>query len=181
MKVAGLILAAGASSRMGTPKALLHYRGETFLARLRRIFESSCDEVFVVGSPDSAFAVDVVNPAPERGMLSSLQHGLERVSSDADCAIFTLVDLPAITAQTVHDLAAGWRDEPLRLPRYKGKRGHPVLIARRLFPEFLAAQATPKDVLVRYESDIVYMDVDDPGIVQDADTPEEYQKLIANG
>ena len=75
MKIAALILAAGASSRMGAPKALLAFEGETFLQRLRRMFAAHCEPVLVVGSPSSTFPVDVVNPLPERGMLSSLQQG----------------------------------------------------------------------------------------------------------
>ena len=92
---------------------------------------------------------------------------------------------PAVNNRTVEStiatLVEGWNGEALRIPRYAGKRGHPVLAARRLFEEFLAAEHTPKDVITRHESGIVYVDVNDPGVVEDADTPHDYQKLIANG
>ena len=181
MPVAALILAAGASSRMGAPKALLDYRGETFVDRLRRLFAAHCGQVLVVGAPSSPFAVDVVNPHPERGMLSSLQAGLAAVAPGVDAALFTLVDQPAIDESTVGTMVQGWGGEVLRIPRFEGRRGHPVLVARALFHEFLACEGTPRDVVSRHESEIVYVDVDDPGILLDADTPHDYQKLIAHG
>ena len=82
--IAGIILAAGASSRMGTPKALLDYRGETFLDRLIRVLGAVCDPVIVVlgyHAEQIRAGVNgrvqfVVNPTPTRGQLSSLQTGL---------------------------------------------------------------------------------------------------------
>lgn len=181
MKVSGVILAAGASRRMGQPKALLMYRGETFVDRLRRIFCAECSEVIVVGSPESRFSTDVVNPEPERGMLSSLQCGLRAVAADANAVLFMPVDTPAVDPGTVQVLVRGWRGEALRIPRHGGKRGHPVMLSRGMIAEFLAETGSAREVIVRHEQEIVYVDVDDAGILNDADTPLEYQKLIANG
>jgi molybdenum cofactor cytidylyltransferase len=181
MSFSGIILAAGSSRRMGQPKALLTYRGETFLERLKRLFGTVCSEVVVVGSPDSPFAADVLNPEPERGMLSSLQCGLRAVGGEAEAVLFTPVDSPAVEAATLAILAGGWGGELLRIPRHAGRRGHPVMMARRMVGEFLAETKTPREVIVRHEADVVYVDVDDAGILSDADTPLEYQKLISNG
>jgi molybdenum cofactor cytidylyltransferase len=181
MSLCGIILAAGASSRMGSPKALLTYRGETFLARIRRILATRCREVIVVGAPESSFAVDIVNPHPEHGMISSLQCALSVVPASSNAVLFTPVDLPAIQPETVASLVDDWGGEPLRIPRFGGKRGHPVLAARTLFSEFMAERGTPRDVIQRHEHEIVYLDVDDAGVITDADTPAEYRKLIANG
>ena len=179
MNVSGIVLAAGASRRMGTPKALLDFHGETFVARLRRVLEPYCREVIVVGPPEAAFAADVVNPNPERGMLSSLQCGLARVSADAEAVLWTLVDLPAVQPETVARVVDARPGERLRIARYTGKRGHPVWASRELLPEIARATGTPKDVILKYEQDIVYVDVDDPGVVLDADTPEEYLRLTS--
>lgn len=163
---------------MGTPKALLDIGEETFLARLRRVLATRCRDVITVGFPQAPFAFDALNPNPERGMLSSLQCGLERVAADVDAVLFTLVDLPAVQASTVEQLVDGWRGEAVRIPRYQGKRGHPVLFARALIAEFAGETATPKDVIARHEGSIVYMDTGDAGVTMDIDTPADYRRLL---
>lgn len=179
--VAAIILAAGASSRMGRPKALLTYHGETFLARWIRMFRVYCEDVVVVSSApmDAAGARTVVNPEPERGMLSSLQCGVASLAGDVRAAAFTPVDLPAVSESTVADLIGGWSGELVRIPRCGGRRGHPVVVARPLFGEFLALPPTAeaRAVIRRREVDIAYLDVDDPGILADVDTPADYERL----
>ena len=95
--IAGIILAAGASSRMGSPKALLDYRGESFIGRLVRVISSVCDPVIVVlGYHADAIrpaikgaASTVINPAPERGQISSLQIALAALPDDVEGFLFT--------------------------------------------------------------------------------------------
>jgi molybdenum cofactor cytidylyltransferase len=170
---------------MGFPKALLEYQGERFIDGLERTFRAVCGQVIVVrsaasGEWDLPGADIVTNPRPERGMLSSLQCGLRKVSSGSDAVFFTPVDYPAIAESTVKQMAASWSGDEIMIPRRQGRRGHPVLIAHSLIPEFLnlpdAAQA--RDVVVRHESGIRYVDVDDPGILLDIDTPEQFQALV---
>ena len=166
---------------MGRPKALLEYKGETFLARLVRMFRVYCEDVFVVGSHAVAVpeARVVVNRAPERGMLSSLQCGLEALPECTRAVAFTPVDYPAIQQSTLERVITGWSGELLRIPRYGGRRGHPVLVARDLFPEFLVQPSTAqaREIVRRHESDIQYVDVNDPGILTDVDTPADYEQL----
>ncbi len=166
---------------MGRPKALLDYRGETFLGRLIRIFRVYCEDVLVVTSQNIAIpgARCVVNPAPERGMLSSLQCGLDAVPEQALAVAFIPVDYPAVEESTVERVITGWSGELLRIPRYEGRRGHPVVMSRSLVAEFLAqpADAQARDVVRRHEQDIVYVDVADPGILTDVDTPADYEQL----
>ena len=181
MNCTGIILAGGASTRMGTPKALLLYEGETFLARLRRLMGAVCRDVLVVGPPDAPFRADVVNPHPERGMLSSLQCGLRVVPIIADAIAFTLVDLPSISEATLHTIVREWSGELLRIPRYGGRRGHPVVMSQALVEEFLAESGTPKDVIARHTPETVYVDVEDAGVVADVDTREDYDRLIGRG
>lgn len=131
MKLAGLILAAGASSRMGRPKPLLELEGETFLDRLIGLLAAHCSPVLVVlghaaeavqaGLRRAAEARFVINADYRRGQLSSLQCGLRGLPSDADGVLFTLVDLPAVQAATIERLAlaAGALARPwLVVPRW---------------------------------------------------------------
>ena len=104
-QLAAVILAAGASQRMGRPKAALVYDGESFLARAVRLFSPLCDPVVVVLPPAGMICppgvLCTVNPAPERGMLSSLQCGFRAVPDEVERVFFMPVDLPAISGATV--------------------------------------------------------------------------------
>lgn len=198
--IAGVILAAGASSRMGSPKALLEYRGETFIGRLVRVLSLACDPVIVVlgfhadkiaprisGAPGSRVQV-VINPAPERGQLSSLQTALAALSAelagDVEGFMFVPVDCPAVEASTVTEVVGQFRRrEPgtrIVVPQYRGKHGHPVCCSRELADEFLVlpAAAQARDVIHAHVADTRYLNVDDPGILRDVDDPEAYRQLV---
>ena len=186
MTAAGLILAAGESQRMGFPKALLRYRDQTFLDTLTALLAARCSTVIVVlGARAEEIrasacrpATFVVNPEYARGMTTSLQCGLRSLPPDADSVLLTLVDHPAAAPSTLDALLAP--DPPLlRVPRYRGKRGHPIWFSRQLAPEFLAlpVEEAARDVVHRHRGDTEFLDLDDPGIVADIDTPEEYQAL----
>ncbi len=188
--IAGIILAAGASSRMGSPKALLDYRGETFIQRLVRVLSAVCDPVIVVLGyhadalrPAVPDATVVVNPAPERGQLSSLQTGLAALPADAEGFLFTPVDSPAVEIATVERLAAEFRrrDPAIQLviPRYQGQRGHPVFATRAIANELSALPLTAqaRDVIHGHVSETLYIDVNDPRILTDIDDREAYRRL----
>jgi molybdenum cofactor cytidylyltransferase len=192
VKLAGLILAAGESHRMGYPKALLNYRGETFLDRLIGLFAPYCTPVIVVlgaqaerirgGMLRPAAAEFVWNPDYTRGQISSLQCGLAALPGDAEAVLLTLVDHPAVSPETVAALAA---EIPaggtlLRIPRYGERRGHPVAIGRALIPEFLAVppEGAARDVVRRHVAETEYVDVSDPGILADIDDAEAYRALL---
>ncbi|MSV34934.1 MAG: nucleotidyltransferase family protein [Bryobacterales bacterium] len=189
--IAGIILAAGASSRMGSPKALLDYRGETFAGRLVRVLSGACDPVIVaLGYHADAIrpviegvARMVINPAPERGQLSSLQTALAALPPDADGFAFIPVDSPAVEPATVERLREVFlkRGSATRfvIPRFQGKRGHPVFATRAIAEELLALPATARtsDVVHRYVPATVYVDVDDPGILVDIDDPAAYRQV----
>jgi len=72
---------------------------------------------------------------------------------------------------------------PLRIPRFEGRRGHPVWFSNALLPEFLAlpAGAAARDVVTRHSGEIAYIDVEDPGILADVDDPSAYAALLASG
>ena len=193
MKLAGLILAAGASSRMGSPKPLLDLEGETFLDRLIGLLAAHCSPVLAVlgheaeavraGLRRAAQAAFVVNADYRRGQLSSLQCGLRALPPDACGVLFTLVDLPAVKASTIERLARQARslERPwLVIPRHSGRRGHPVGCSRELVEELLAlpVEAQAREVIHRHLAQAFYVEVDDPGILRDVDDPAAYRDLI---
>jgi molybdenum cofactor cytidylyltransferase len=195
----GLILAAGESRRMGSPKALLEFQGETFLDRLIGLFARRCAPVIaVLGAqreivraglrrPGEALIVD--NPDFRLGQLTSMQCGLRAVPAAADAVLFTLVDHPAVAPATIDALLEALSEAlseagapaALRIPRFNGRRGHPIRISRSLIPEFLAlpAGSSAREVVTRHASEIAYIDVDDPGILADVDNPAAYASLLA--
>jgi len=194
VSLAGLILAAGASRRMGFPKPLLELEGETFLDRLIAAFLPSCDPVIVVlghhgerirrGIRRAADVQFVENPDPERGMLSSLRCGLRAAPAPAGGVIFTPADYPRILPSTVAQLAEAFSNSSggnlVFVPVCDGRRGHPVCIARPLFPEFLDLpdDADPRTVIRRHRPETAYVEAGDPGILKDIDLPEDYRRLV---
>lgn len=190
---AGVILAAGASSRMGRDKALLPWLGGTFLSAAIRALQPLSDLVIVVAGTNAqelapivnAYAAFlVVNPNPERGQFSSLKTGLQEVlNRGRDAAIVTLVDRPAAAVATIDRLkntflTAG--DPPWAVvPEYAGKHGHPIVIGREMMTAFLDAPASSsaREVEHSLQDHILYLPVDDPLVTANVDTPEDFQKL----
>ncbi len=185
-RIAGVILAAGASSRMGRPKALLELAGETFIGRLASLLHRHCNSVIVVTGFDSdqvsaatpAFGEIAVNPDPARGMLSSLQCGLR--AADADAMLFLPVDHAAVREDTVAAVAALAGAADIVVPRFEGRHGHPVCISSAMAREILelAPEAQARDVIRRHRGRTRYVDVDDPAVLRDIDTPADYQELL---
>lgn len=196
--VAAIILAAGESTRMGRPKALLpDPGGRPFVARLVRTFaDAGVTQVVVVAGTqrpaiDAALAADgsaatcsvVTNPAPQRGQLSSLWTGLDALKhAPPEAVLVTLVDIPMVAASTVSQVIDAWRERhpPVARPAFRGRHGHPVLFDWRLAG---ALHAAPLDegaraVVHQHEAEIVNVDVDDEGCVVDVDTPGDYARVL---
>jgi molybdenum cofactor cytidylyltransferase len=194
-KPAGIILAAGESSRMGADKALLSYSGSTFLEHLIGLFlprmapvvvvlGHHAEEIRAVVAPRPGLEI-IVNTQYQAGQLSSLQAGIRALPAEARAALLTLVDHPAVAAGTIDAMLAMLERLPaatpvLLIPRYRGRRGHPVLLGRALLEEILAlpASASAKQVVRAHLGEAVFLDVDDPGVVGDVDTPADYRSLV---
>jgi molybdenum cofactor cytidylyltransferase len=179
---------------MGSPKALLDLAGETFLDRLIDGFSEFCTPVIVVlgaqaeqirtGLRNAGRARIMVNPDYRRGQITSMQCGLAAIPAGARGVLFTLVDHPQVKRSTVARLLSN-ADAPLLIPRYQGRRGHPIYISSRLIPELLqlGPAETARNVIDRYTKPATgipdaYIDTADAGILEDVDTPEAYRRLL---
>jgi molybdenum cofactor cytidylyltransferase len=174
---------------MGSPKALLEFRGETFLDRLTGIFSEFCAPVVVVvgseadqirsGMKHPERAVFAENANYQLGQLSSMQCGLRMLPETIEGILFTLVDHPNVRPSTI----AALLEQPrpwLAIPRCRGRRGHPVYFAAGLVTEFLSipADSQAKVVIARHIDHTRWVDVDDSGILDDVDDPAAYRRLI---
>jgi molybdenum cofactor cytidylyltransferase len=152
--LAAVILAAGESRRMGSPKALLLYHDRTFLEHLldvtrhpkiglqRIVLGAGAENIIQHAELDRSLTV--VNPDWQQGQLSSIQAGVRVVSqTDADGMLVCPVDHPLITSALVNDMVGAFyrSGKAVIAPTFQGRRGHPVIFARRLFDELLAAPA----------------------------------------
>jgi molybdenum cofactor cytidylyltransferase len=203
---AGVILAAGDSSRMGTDKALLpwppHAAGQptsndTFLSAAIASLMSATDFVLIVAGKNEPALAPIVyasgaslvtNPDPGRGQFSSLQLGLHEVlNRGRDAAIITLVDRPPVSAATVQLLRDAFDAAPENVwavvPEFSGKHGHPYLAGRELMEAFLQAAptASAREVEHRCQDHIQYVEVSDPFVALNINTPEDYAALCLRG
>jgi molybdenum cofactor cytidylyltransferase len=194
--ITALVLAAGTSSRMGRPKALLPLPGgDTFLTRIVRTFQDAGvdDVVVVLGHEADAVAASldahgsaariVVNRAYQTGQLSSLLAGLGTIDRPGVAALLlTLVDVPLVTADTVRAVVARYRatHAPIVRPVQGAQHGHPVLIDRRLFDALRRADpaAGAKTIVRAHVSAAGDVEVADAGAFLDIDTPDEYERVI---
>ena len=189
---AGVIPSAGASVRMGQPKALLSVSGESFLRRtVRALRAGGCDPVCVVvaegegslaAEAEAAGASVLMNPAPGEGPITSLRVALASLGDSVAGFAYLPVDHPMVRADTVASLldAARATDAPLTVPMYAGKRGHPAVFGRALFPELAdpALQGGARTVVHRHLTGALLVEVDDAGVLTDIDTPEAYTAVL---
>ena len=173
---------------MGSIKPLLGYRGQTFLDNLIERFAPFCrTTVAVVGAHAEEIKARAVrrgdvhfvhNAKYHEGQLSSLQAGLHALQ-DPDYILMTLADHPSVTAQTIEALVA--RPAPIVIPRYCGRNGHPILFSRAISKELLALAPfeSAKQVIHTRRDVSRFVEVDDPGILQDIDDPVAYQVLLS--
>ncbi|HET7394451.1 MAG TPA: nucleotidyltransferase family protein [Candidatus Binatia bacterium] len=192
--IIGVVLSAGESSRMGRPKALLPIEGQRFIERIIRVLGlSRVGRTIVVlghhaeqlrGQIEHLPVEIVINPGYQSGQLSSLQAAIRHIERDDRCAgmLVHLVDHPFIDVALVDKLIDGFFETKklIVVPRYKEKRGHPVIFSRELFRELLDAPIDQgaKAVVNAHRQDTLEIDWQDEGIILDIDTPELYRQHV---
>ncbi len=191
IRVAGIVLAAGSSSRMGTPKQLLPFRGKTILDQVILTAKlSDLDPIVVVlghGAAAIRKKVDltdicvVENSDHAAGQSSSLKKGVAAVGHQCDGAMFLLGDQPLVAHETINTLIRAFRAAlpPIVIPFCNGKRGNPVIIHHQLFSlvDTLTGDTGARALFDRYRESILVVNTDDTGILFDVDTVVDFRKL----
>lgn len=177
---------------MGQDKALLTYRGRTFLEIIvATLHEAGMERVVVVlghhaeqiqGAVTLEGPEIVINRDYARGQTSSLQAGLRALESPSlEAIVLCLVDHPLVSADTVRRLVASFRQSgaPVVIPTFRNQRGHPVLIGRALFEELmsLGPDEGANTVIRKYRDSTQSVEVGDEGILIDVDNPDVYRRL----
>jgi molybdenum cofactor cytidylyltransferase len=196
--LAMVVLAAGKSARMGSPKALAEFEGRPLLEHLLSpgLLRELDDLVVVLGHHADALRplVDrlgyrhVVNPDPDRGRTGSVQTGLRAIGRGVRGVFVQPVDCPIISPATLLGLAAALGDADVVIPSCRGRHGHPPLVAATLIPRILAAGPDQpfRDLLQgqvgrisnpSYEARCRFLEVDDPGVLVNIDRPEDLEQL----
>lgn len=187
-----IVLAAGASTRMGRPKALLQTGGRTFIRTILDVLsEAGLPGAVVVVRPThdeviaavaaSGFGRTVVNPRADEGQLSSLIAGLDAIDEPGvDAALVTLVDVPLVSAAAIRRLLAriAVSSAPVLRAVHHGAHGHPVVFKREIFAALRAAD--PAEGAKAVVRSVLVEDVEtgDPGVLEDVDTPEDYERVV---
>jgi len=189
--IAPIILAAGDSTRMGYPKALLPLGDDRFITHILGILRSigMPRPLMVLGRAAAIiqplildWPADIqINPDPDRGQLSSIQLALSHVGPGLDAGMIWPVDQPAVSEDLVRRLIHMFLDSGslIACPECGGKRGHPAIFHRTLFHEFMEAplEEGPKKILLLHRQETVAVPTAESGTIRDIDTPAEYQAL----
>src|SRR5438876_11888435 len=172
---------------MGRPKALLPFRGRTFLGNiLEAISHTSIEDTFVVlghhrDEIERSVSLPsvVFNPNYEQGMVTSFQAGIRALSWDTSGAFLLLVDHPVVEAATIESMIINLAPNRIVLPTFEGRRGHPVLFSSEALEEILAlGPSEGANIVVRKNPDrVIEVPVNAPGILVDIDTPEQFERL----
>jgi molybdenum cofactor cytidylyltransferase len=186
--LAAIVLTGGKSERMGSPKALLHFKGRTFLEHILGAIQTAGIErtAVVVGHHRNEIAAAfpglplIFNPDYEQGMSTSVKAGVRALPAGVDGAGIFLVDHPLIDAPTIRLLADRLRPGQILLPTHAGRRGHPVFVAADLFGEILGLgpEEGLNTVVRRDPARVISLAVPNPGVLRDIDTPEEFENLL---
>jgi molybdenum cofactor cytidylyltransferase len=188
-RIAALVLAGGLSRRLGYPKQLVELCGKPALQWvLDAVQRTSLEPRVLVLNPDVARSraletegfIVVVNERAGEGQSTSIRAGLAVLPEDVDAVVFFLGDQPFIDPAVAALLVDRFRATQAAIvrPRYADGPGHPILIARRLFPELLAlgGDTGARPVLARHRDEIVTCDVPERSIPLDLDTPEDIER-----
>jgi molybdenum cofactor cytidylyltransferase len=184
-----IVLAAGESKRMGKSKPLLRFNDKTFLEQIISTLRiSDLDRITIVlgakaemikNSIDLSGTNIVINKDYQKGQLSSLLAAIEDTPQETDAILVCLVDNPFITKEVINKIIAKFREtnNPIIVPVFNGKRGHPTLFSRSLFSELVNA---PKEQGARYvlhsnPEKVLELETSESTILTGIDTPQDYR------
>ena len=192
MSIAGIILAAGASTRFEQPKQLVDWNGVPLLAHLAdQALAAGLEPAVVVLGSQAERIHPTLSGRPvqarmnwrwEEGLSTSVQTGLAALPPETEAAVLMQCDQPLLTAGLLQALVTRFRETgaPIVYPTFEGKRGTPTLFARRLFPELAAVSGDVggRPVIARHAGEAATVAVDHPDVLADVDTPADYQRLL---
>jgi len=192
--IVAVVLSAGESSRMGRPKALLPIDGQTFIERIvAALKQTKVGKIIVIlghnarelQSKISHLPVEIlINTDYKLGQLSSLQLAVRNLQPDLDCdgMLVHLVDHPYLAPALVEEMIRRFYETKKRIivPKFQGKRGHPVIFSNALFDEILSApmEEGAKAVVNAHRAETLEIETEEEGIAVDIDTPELYQQHV---
>lgn len=192
--IVAVVLSAGESSRMGRPKALLPIDGQTFIERIvAALKQTKVGKIIVIlghnarelQSKISHLPVEIlINTDYKLGQLSSLQLAVRYLQPDLDCdgMLVHLVDHPYLAPALVEEMIRRFYETKKRIivPKFHGKRGHPVIFSNALFDEILSApmEEGAKAVVNAHRAETLEIETEEEGIAVDIDTPELYQQHV---
>lgn len=192
-QIYGLVLAAGLSRRMGTPKQMLPFGEKTVLQTVVDVLLTLnlVEVVVVMGHAFEQVRSSLagrpvhccVNERYREGMFSSVCCGLDAIPKTADAMLMALGDQPHIEARVGAAVVDAYQqsDVGIVVPTWHGKRGHPALVdLKRYRSEILALSGDEglKPVMRGHDADTLELQVEDAGILRDLDTPEDYQQEL---
>ncbi len=196
LRVSAIVLAAGKSERMGRHKLLLPFAGGTVIGSvLDGLLQSRAGEVILVTGHNAEALQEAIgsravriahNEGYEEGMFSSVLRGLDEVSQDADAILMALGDQPGLSPEIIDRIidAFAASDKSLAVPtcHHEGRqrRGHPVVIDAKYVPEIRGLRGGQglRELFVRHADDTEFVPFDTPLVVDDLDTPEDYERLL---
>lgn len=193
VKIPGILLAAGLSTRMGEPKQLLPFGNSTIIETIiDNMLGSKLDEVIVVIGHESGRVNDrirnkpvkvVFNPNYKQGMLTSAQCGVQALSDCADAFALMLVDQPFITSDLINRVVDAYKDsdKEIALPSYNYRRGHPAIFNRRYASHILSLDEESggiRSLFKRYADLIHYVIVDTDRVLKDIDYRKDYEEAL---
>jgi len=187
-----IILAAGESKRMGFPKMILPFKNTTMLENvITNVAGSQIDNTLVVLGAEREILTELVkktsvkycyNDNYKEGMLSSVKCGFRNLPSDFEAVLVFQGDQPFISSGNIDRIIEEHRssDKGIVIPVYEKKRGHPILIERKYrdYIETLDVSEGLRSLARNFSGDVMEVETDDPGILRDIDTYEEYKKEI---
>jgi molybdenum cofactor cytidylyltransferase len=175
--LAAVILSAGASSRMGRPKALLPNRESTFLV----VLGAGAGEIRTIAKLDPSMVV--LNSNWEQGQLSSICEGIRSLAGiETEGIILCPIDHPLVSSRLVGELIGQFyaNSKSIVLPTFNGRRGHPVIFSNTLYGELLAAPADKgaRAVVWAHSAEVLEVPTEEEGVVLNINNPDMLRRAI---